>query len=281
MDQKKKKPKKERLLFYKNNHVQYLNILKASKLPYKITLSNYTMDIESDCMNVYFMQSIMGVKAFIAGAKIKKDIIASKQPTPNIDKTELKYFEFSHEDILRRTAGEIYCVDIKSAYASALNNSGVISEETFTYISNVSKKDRLASLGMLASRKDAFYYENNTEVSHSKQVSEFENWFYFCVLEIQKVMEQVLKAIQSDFLFYWVDGIFFTGKHNLQIVENLIASLGYRYTSETCLNFQFIHDENLKVLQYEKENGKVKRLSLPKGNKKENIILLKHLKLIK
>jgi len=276
-----------KVLFSNGNYKFYLNLIKKANLPYKLTRTNYTLDIESEFCNIYFMTNVMSDKAFKCGACIKKDIRLSGMELPVIERSELKYFNFNHADILSRTNGkEIYNIDIKSAYANALNNNKLLSEKTYNFLKSLSKKDRLAAVGMLAARKDIFTFDNTDKcIEHEKKVKDTENWFYFCVLEIQKLMLDIKQMIGNDFLFYWVDGIFFTNENNRFEIEAYLSSKGYMNSYDKCTDFNYTETENNKFLTYNKPDGKGgtenKRLELPKENKAVNEYLLKLLNIIK
>ena len=152
------KPKFLKLLFDETNYQMYMKFIHSAKIPYTITRSNYTLKIESEILNVHFMQNVMSKKAFMCGAMVQADLKKSGVEMPEINRAELDYFSFNIPDILRKKEGEtIYNIDIKSAYANALNVNKLLSEKTYNYLCSLSKKDRLAAVGMLASRKDVFY----------------------------------------------------------------------------------------------------------------------------
>lgn len=256
----------------------YLDLLQKMRIPYKITRSNYTLDIESSAINAYFMTNVMSDKAFICGALVKKDILASGIEIPEIDRDILKYFDFNIPSIIN--ANEVmYNVDIKSAYATALIANKLISEKTFNFLASLSKTDRLAAVGMLASRKDIFEHDASGEcIEHTKQIKDTANWFSYCILEIQKLMEGVRDEIGEDFLFYWVDGIFFKTKENAEKIMQYLAKKGYKSTFEVCTSFKYLEDSAQKMLFYKKQDGTEKRLSLPKTNKDVDKYLISLLK---
>ena len=281
----KRKTKKIKSLFNNENYKMYISLVRESGLPYKIIRSNYTLQIESSFLNIYFMQNVMNNKAFIVGALIAKDLKNSGVEMPQIDRSELKYFNFNLGNIIHQESDIIYNIDIKSAYANALNNNRLLEKKTFDFLCGLSKKDRLAAVGMLAARKDEFYYsENDNCVHHQKLIKETENWFYFCVLEIQKLMQEIQEKIGDDFLFYWVDGIFFKSKENKEVIENIIKNKGYNCSFEECFDFRYFENSTSKFLSYSKKEDEEtvnKTLNLPKENRDVDKYLFKLLDLIK
>jgi len=272
--------KKQTFLMDGKNHKYYLKLAETMRLPYVIIESNYTLEIKNSAMWVYFIQSEVSKKAFTCGAMVKRDLKKSGQPTPAVDREQIKYFNFAYEEILRRNSGRtIYNIDIKSAYATALNNTGLLHEDTFRFLCTIPKKDRLVSLGMLASRKEVYQMDaNNNEISHHIERKDTEGWFFYCCLEIQQLMQDIQNMLGPDFLFYWVDGVFFTGDHKEQIIRYL-ESKGYKYSFDECTDFTYRETDFIKSLSYFKE-GKEKTLSLPRKNNAIHEFILKHLKYI-
>ena len=273
---------KLKVMFDEDNYQMYLDLCRASGLPYTVTRSNYTLDIESKFCSIYFMTNVMSKKSFWVGAMVKKDIIDSKTVQPVIDKHDLKYFAFNIAKVLHDNSGtEIYNIDIKSAYANALNNNKLLTPKTFNFLCTLAKKDRLAAIGMLASKKDIFTYDcQDNCIGHDKLIKDTESWFYFCVKEIQDVMQECQKEIGSDFLFYWVDGIFYRNAENKKIITDILTARGYNYSYDVCADFLYYENINTKYLSFKKD-GKQKIMHLPKLNKEVETYLLKHLKLIK
>ena len=259
----------------------YLNLIKSLKIPHKITRSNYTLKIESEALNIHFTPR-MDESAFKVSNTIKRDIKACGVEMPDINKSELKYFNFAHDEILRRAEGkQIYNIDIKSAYASNLLANKIITQPTFNYMATLSKKNRLAAVGMLAAKKDIFIYDDCGKcISHDVTAKNTENWFYYCVLETQNLMLDIKSICGADFLFYWVDGIFFTNRDHEIPITNYLKSKGYNNSFDICDNFQFIQNENYREISYSKE-GKTKILNMPSENKEATNFILKFLNIIK
>jgi hypothetical protein len=79
-------------------------------------------------------------------------------------------------------------------------------------------------------------------------------------------MERIKNTIGSDFLFYWVDGVFFTGDR-VKEIEQILFDAGYPFSFCKIDELQIIETEKIKTLMYKKEQEQ-KVLSLPQFNKK-------------
>ena len=259
-----KKEKQLTVMFDEDNYQYYLNLIKKIGCPYKIARSTYTLSIVSECVNIKFIQNMQSSRAFMAGNMIKGDIKDKPRPI----NAEPKYFEFNREQILKQAQRkQVYNIDIKSAYANALRQNGYISDRTFRMLASLSKRDRLASVGMLASKKCwSEYNEQGKSVKYYEVVNDNAPFFFFCVNAINTVMENIKNTIGDDFLFYWVDGVFFTGDR-VKEIERILFDAGYPFSFCKIDNLQIVETEKIKTLIYKKEQEE-KVLSLPQFNKK-------------
>lgn len=119
-------------------------------------------------------------------------------------------------------------IDINGAYWETAYILGVISKPIYERGKEVDKKVRLASLGSLAKKKDVWIYDGKKmrrEVIRSYQTENI--WFAICK-RVSDVMQEAVKLIGKDFVFYWVDGIYIRNdKSLLGSLISLFASYGY------------------------------------------------------
>jgi len=233
--------------------------LKQNGYPYILKISNYTTEIVSEIYNIQFMQSKRGVQCFAAAAKIKSDVKGKEKPV--VDKDSLIYF--NHDFKRDAFHPEVINIDLRSAYATALYNEGILSEATFEYLGRIPKLDRLASVGMLAAQKHVFHYnEKNKITKYEKIFSENENFFYFAVLIVERIMNHLRMISGHAYLFTWVDGIYV--KNDPEIIaeiEAFLKEINFRYKVETLTNFEVKVTGKVK-LSFEKD-GKTKYFQVP------------------
>jgi hypothetical protein len=119
-------------------------------------------------------------------------------------------------------------IDINGAYWETAYILGVISKAIYERGKEVDKKVRLASLGSLAKKKDVWIYDGKKmkrDVIRSYQTENI--WFAICK-RVSDVMQEAVKLIGSEFVFYWVDGIYIRNdKSLLGSLISLFASYGY------------------------------------------------------
>lgn len=245
---------KEKAMLRGQNAAAFVQYLKTSGFPYTLKISNYTTEIVSELYNIQFLQSMRGKECFAAYMKVKSNV--SKLQVPVIDKQGLKYFNHNFKKDFYADA--VINIDLKSAYATVLHNSKMITHETFKYLSKIPKMDRLASVGMLAGKKYVFSYnEKNELVEYNKITSKYEGFFYYCVKETERIMNDLQIIAAQDYLFTWVDGIYIKADAACLIeIEEYLKTVNFRYTIEPLKNFKVEVRRNKVAIQFDKFSAK-------------------------
>lgn len=218
-----------------------------------MTCSNYTTQIESDVINKRFVYSMQSNSCFAAFSKVKSNI--KDKAIPDISKDELNYFHYDFKEDIQQEV--VYNIDLKSAYASILYQEGYIKKDTLDYLSKISKYDRLASVGMLAAKKQIFHFGRSGNILRFQEtVSDKENFFYLAVQRTFEIMQNLKAIIGEGYLFTWVDGIYFMpDRGKLIACENYLRKLRLRYSED------ILRDWSVKI-----KNGGI-RISFIKENK--------------
>jgi len=242
---------------------------KLSKLPFTVTLSNYTQKIES---SIYKYKSIEDVKSnrfFGASMMVKKDV--KEKPIPDCPKEFSSFNDFNiREEFF---LDEIYAIDISSAYATMMHNNGYISDNTFEYIQKLPKMERLASIGMLASNKKEFKFDSDGNIEEIQEIiSPTENYFYFAVQETAKVMAEAKRIAfednMNDYLFTWVDCIYFKSKDKIKDITDYFDSMNIKYKVTKYSQFLVQRKKKFFLVTFFDENEKKKIFSIPLPSEK-------------
>lgn len=268
----------------KQNFQDIEKLISAARIPYRVILTNYTARIESDFLQHKDIGEDRGKRFFAAAAKVKSDV--KKVPVPEVDIHKVNFFRSNiHGEMY---AENIYGVDIKSAYATALLNSGMITKETFEYISKIPKQDRLGAIGMLASNKKIFDIDANGEIINAEeQTSETAPFFYYACKCVEDIMNTLRECIPlKDFYFTWVDCIYLRTEKSARICEQILSQNGYNfnpsfYSSMLVQKKKKHYKITLIEPQENEEKVKVFTLPLPEEKTKkdlENFILSKQTK---
>ena len=259
---------KTKMLFNGDLHKFYIDLAKNSGMPFVIKSSNYTLEIDDSINPVLFMQNIVSNKAFSAGAKIKKDIVNSGMEKPDLTTDDLQYYAAAGVETLRNMPKENYLIDLKSAYVTVLRNYGLITADTYQYLSEIPKPDRLAAAGMLASNKYVYYHNEKAEhIATEHEVSELAEWFYFCVFETAKIMNEIKRILGDAFLLYWVDGVYFSDLSKKAEIEDYLKESNFNYTFEELTKCNLLRTNEYLRIYYQDGKGRKKYQTIPDPSK--------------
>lgn len=166
---------------------------------------------------------------------------------------------------------KVFNIDLTSAYLTILYNTKKISKELFQKINGLKKSDRLKVLGMLAYQPFVFYYEKGKLISNEQIKNKFRHIFFYCVKETFELIYKIKNKIGADFVFSWVDGVYFTGEYNINIISDILKSKKLNFTVERLFNFTSVKADELNLYAYDKFNRKKnifeeKKICVPDSN---------------
>jgi hypothetical protein len=249
-------------LMRNGNAQEIIDFLTTGKFVFELSSSNYTTKIKSELVNRTFVLTMQSKRTFAAFAKLKADL--KNFEVPNIAPESVRYF---HHDFKKdANHNTVINIDLKSAYARIFFNDKMISPETFKYFNSCKKQERLASVGMLASRKKIFQFKNGKPISYVEQVSPLSGFFFYCVKRTQEIMQELKAICGQHYLFTWVDGIYFIPDEGvLQKCVEYLQSVNFLFSCDTLEDFKVKILRNKTYLTFKKE-GKLKRFNLPSSS---------------
>lgn len=266
----------------KQNFDDWEKFISMSKSEYKIILSNYVQQIESEFLNFKSMYKERSPFFFIAGNAVKRDV--TQKPIPIVEKEFLKYNDFNIKDEF--FLDEIFAVDISSCYATVLHNEGYISKKTFTLLQRLPKLDRLGAIGMLAGNKKVFTFnEDGVLETFEDKVSELENYFYYAVKRTAEIMEGardlIIETCAENYLFTWVDCIYFKEIKDVEKIINYFSLHGLKCTCNIYTQFLVKRKKKNFFVTFFDEKQKTKTFNIPLPERSllkelENLILNKN-----
>jgi hypothetical protein len=264
-------------IFYNFCQVENLrNNLIKNKMPFTLEITNYTTRIKTEAGgDFHFMRKLKKPVFFAAAQKVKADCI--KKSMPKIEPESLHFFWMNTGNLKNIINGQtVYCVDINSAYPSALLNTGFITPETFKFLQIIPKVDRLAALGFMASQKDVFYWDENGRLYAFEHIeSKTAGYFWYAVHCINKLMLPLMKLMEQQSLFFWVDGFYFLDTnhpYNATAIQKYFQDMGYQSKIEVCENFHCNPKKKHTEFTYTKD-GKKKAINIPNRNFDKQMIL--------
>lgn len=228
---------------------------------FKLTMTNKTAKIESEKEVFFFSDKSFSHKVFPMFQKMKRDIKSSGITAPNVSPSDIDYYKFS--DNLPYQIERAYGYDINKAYAACLFNEGYINLCTMHKLVNMNKKDRLAATGMIATSKQVMFFEKGEIVEvETQEDKELRTVFFHVSKIVGQCLNDVFNEMESEVLFYWVDGIVL----RKPIVSDVFERYGFRIKSENISRWRIIEDEGRKILTFNKD-GETKTFKLSYNGK--------------
>lgn len=248
-----------------------LELLKSMKKDFKVINTTYTTTFVVNKKKIKYCSKVMNKNVFFAHNKIKKDLKESNflkfvENNPISKKSETYY---TIQDYLEETKGiEAINIDITNAYPSVLRLCNGITGETFEYINKrLNKPDKLAALGMLASKRTVYSYRYGIlETLPEIEKKDTDEIFFFCVKYISYIIGECKKAAKGYFLFSWVDGLYIkrnTPRKYINEIKKVINDYGFNYSYENLKNMSIERKKDIILFTFEDENGKQKYINVP------------------
>jgi hypothetical protein len=144
-------------------------------------------------------------------------------------------------------------VDIDQAYWETAFQLGVIDQKIYQKgcKGKISKKARLTALGSLARKSYKYDFKGYKMIDKTVESEPLlENlWFTICK-RVSDVMHEVIEALGDDFIFYWVDGIYFQNKPE-NVSKAMVAFMNRGYQSKfKKINRITFHEKGFTVNDY-------------------------------
>jgi hypothetical protein len=195
---------------FMENLQNHLNLLKKRGANFTLENSTYTAKIITEKTIINFNSKNLSLKCFASANMVKSDIEKSGIKKPNVNIHELEYFA---QNLKMESINKVLNFDLTKAYPSILLADGFITENTFNYLCKISKTERLASIGMLARKKNITTFENGKPISNVIDRKETSEYFFYLVEKTNKIINEIRQKVNLRFLFSWVDGIYFEFKN--------------------------------------------------------------------
>lgn len=283
-----KKPKLEKTIELSGNHRKQIELLSSQGLDFKVTRTLRTVKISVlDLTRTYRGQPIIqinylyrkftdkgGSKKLFSLMKELKEMISERSGvikhipySGNPLDVNLYAFNRNVIDKMLYDTGTIYTIDnvieadITKAYYRTALNLKLITEDFYNRCLEIPKNDRLRLIGSIATFKTIQHYRKGILQEDMTEIIEDENlreaWFKICSY-VDEAMQVFKACLKDNFLFYWVDGIYF---RDFDTVEDFVKEAGFSN------NIDYIFAEVSKNYNFEWKTQKLQRFELlNKGN---------------
>lgn len=252
----------------------FIDQLINKRATFTVKCTNYTTEvIQNEISYLFSASKKTNFRLFGTYQTLKAQV---KKINPPSYEGLISYFRLNLNNILNQHSkinlGEVINIDITAAYATTLLNKQYIDKKLFTKIMALPKLERLAVIGMLATKKHIFEFKAGEQINCSTETDEQKrNIFFEASHAVNEIMEACAKIAKEDFLFFWVDGIYLkTEKYKIEI-QKYIEAHSYQYKTEVLNNFTAEIKENKTIFVKYNKGEKIKTFNLPIINK-QNIL---------
>ena len=200
--------------------------LQNKKIKYTFYVTGSTMVLKSKFGD--FSHTRTGIKLselpFIN--VVSRHIKKTKLPKlPHFTKDEIDYYAYAN--LKGKQINNVFEVDINAAYWKAALNLKIITKSIFDQGMKVDKITRLASLGSLAKNPTIVTF-NGVEESYERDKPAKTSYIWFAICNaVAEAMTEAKDLLGKDFIFFWVDGIYFRGKHNIKMVHKIFSEYNF------------------------------------------------------
>ena len=161
------------------------------------------------------------------------------------------YYINKNSDKPKNFSKNIYEIDLSGAYWELAYKNNYISYEIYKSGLEVKKKVRLMALGNLAKRTAVMQFNGNEFLPITyKESQKTKNIFFDVAKQTDEIMRKMAILCGNDYIFYWVDAIFFRGEKNFEILKEWLEANEIKFKTirikeiKITKNNIFVNDEN-------------------------------------
>lgn len=220
-----------KIIYTQKDFNDLIENLKINNEDFDIHYSSSKLIILNDNFKYTFYPNKLGSKKGLHFIKKVKKYITDNNITYSF-KHRIKYnVENSLIKNSTKYKKELYEVDLRAAYWHLAYKNKFINEPLYKEGLKIDKRIRLMALGSLAKNIIIFSYKKGELIKKELLKSELTEGIFFKVaFDTDVIMRDLIRTVnKTDFMFYWVDAIFFRGKKNLELIENKLSELNMFY----------------------------------------------------
>lgn len=260
-------------------------VLNKQKMDYVLKVGGSTYQLDSILFkDKAFNSTNLANKDLLFIKKVKRHILKNKIYLNFLDQyfpSDVAYVDVN-PTLHNRKITNVKEVDVDEAYWKTAYLLGAIDEELYEEgkKGNLGKYTRLVALGALAKKETHYIYKNGV-YSHKEEIrSELtENVWYSICKRFSDVMQGAKQLLGNDYLFYWVDGIYFVNnKTNNAKLTRYFLKHGYSTKEVETFMVGFgekwfaVYDKDLKIKKEFTYSGIINRKISFEDSRKLNLL---------
>lgn len=229
-------------IYVRGNPTERIKELLNFGIPYELYYSSSTARLVTQYEKRIYAESRITKKELILRNQIKKDINERVERVTRDERPahyfrwakKLGYMDLNPGEVIR--VEDVYEVDLVSAYYHAAAKLGYLSPEFFQKTKTLPKAIRLRLLGSIATRKQYETFDGEEFQTWVEQDDKMRAVWHNIVCYVDDVMQEMAEYLGDRFLWYWVDGIYFTtfGEHDISasLVEQIAKKNSFEVTKK-------------------------------------------------
>lgn len=259
----------------RNQLLEHIHTLQDEKIKFEFFVNNHTYSVRSPLGTYFTTDNKIPFKELSFVQEVKRHILKNnlhKKIKNDFGKSghkKIKYFDYAIPKSTLKYSSDLYEVDINQAYWSTALKLGLIDNTIYKKGLKIQKKTRLAALGSLAKRTKVYEFDGRTV----KFKREIDNpltehlWFKICQ-KLGNAMFDAKKSAKSDFIFYWVDGIYVRGLDAVVNVQDALEKLGYQHKVREVTSIELNRDKKELIVIDEIDGKRVFPFATPSYKKR-------------
>lgn len=241
-----------------------IEYLHEREIPYEVAIGSSSAVLKVNGKTQLFTKDKTNrAKALAMTKRLKKDIdpVLHEFEEFNIQPSDVDYYEIN-ENV--HHSKEAVNIDISSAYPSVLAMTGAINKANERRLFDLPKKDRLVSMGTLAYEPLCINFDGERITDYYVRKNIYRPVFFYCVKIISDLMHEIKeKILKEDFIFYWVDGIYFNNNPKKEAqIKDFLNKKGFKYSRDHLTDLKSEFKGDGYQFNYKKEN-KEKTVFIP------------------
>lgn len=238
-------------IYVRGNPTERIKELLNFGIPYELYYSSSTARLVTEYEKRIYAESRITKKELILRNQIKKDINERVERVTRDERPahyfrwakKLGYMDLNPGEVIR--VEDVYEVDLVSAYYHAAAKLGYLSPEFFEKTKTLPKPIRLRLLGSIATRKQYETFDGEEFQTWVEQDDKMRAVWHNIVCYVDDVMQEMAQYLGDRFLWYWVDGIYFTTFGDHDISATLVEQIAKKNSFE-------VHKKKLKRIEIRK-----------------------------
>lgn len=255
----------------KNIEAQYQLILQQNpKANFKIILSGATRKIIHNEAVYTNMFNKFSFKELLFIKKVRTNIISNceayEAKNGSIPKYECSYVDWSNN--IPINCENICEIDLNAAYWEIAFQSGYISPEIYNEGFNFRKKIRLVSLGSIAKNEKIIEYKDGEYFGITENRHKYAKIFFNISRYVYDIMNICKDFLGKDYLFFWVDAIFFKNSDsNRAMIHEILNDAEMKFKTYHIKKLEFDKKLNIVKVSSDEHSANIRQFNLKKEMK--------------